>query len=184
MKNKSAGPSKSASKSEGPSGGVKRKSSGGKKGPVTAVQLKEKTRQALLKKPKKKTYSEKDLNIPTLNMITPVGVTKPKGKKKGKVFVDDKEGMNTIMSMVQAEKEGQIESKMIKARQMEEIREARKIEAEKKEEEKKAKLEGVKESLRKKRKRNPKGDEDSMKDFSSGGTKPGRGGKKKSVSFA
>lgn len=23
-------------------------------------------------------------------MITPVGVTKPKGKKKGKVFVDDK----------------------------------------------------------------------------------------------
>jgi 60S ribosomal subunit assembly/export protein LOC1 len=92
--------------------------------------------------------------------------------------------MNTIMSMVQAEKEGQIESKMIKARQMEEIREARKVEAEKKEEEKKSKLEGVKESLRKKRKRNPKGDEDSMKDFSSGGTKPGRGGKKKSVSFA
>lgn len=92
MKNKNAGPSKKsqAASSDGPSGGVKRKSSGGKKGPVTAVQLKEKTRQALLNRNKKKTYTEKELDIPTLNMITPVGVTKPKGKKKGKVFVDDK----------------------------------------------------------------------------------------------
>lgn len=93
IKNKNAGPSKKsvASSSDGPGGGgAKRKSSGGKKGPVTAVQLKEKTRQALLQKPKKKVYTEKELNIPTLNMITPVGVTKPKGKKKGKVFVDDK----------------------------------------------------------------------------------------------
>lgn len=88
------------------------------------------------------------------------------------------------MAMVQAEKEGQIESKMIKARQMEEIREARKVETEKKEQEKKSKLEGVKESLRKKRKRNAKGEEESMKDFTSGGTKPGKGAKKKSVSFA
>ncbi len=38
--------------------------------------------------------------------------------------------MNTILAIVQAEKEGQIESKMIKARQMEEIREARRVEAE------------------------------------------------------
>jgi 60S ribosomal subunit assembly/export protein LOC1 len=38
---------------------------------------------------KKKTYSDKELGIPALNMITPVGVQKPKGKKKGKVFVDD-----------------------------------------------------------------------------------------------
>lgn len=34
-------------------------------------------------------YSEKELDIPALNMITPIGVEKPKGKKKGKVFVDD-----------------------------------------------------------------------------------------------
>ena len=45
---------------------------------------------AILKKRRKKTYSEKELDIPKLNMITPVGVEKPKGKKKGKVFVDDR----------------------------------------------------------------------------------------------
>jgi len=44
----------------------------------------------ILKKRKKRVYSEKELGIPELNMITPVGVTKPKGKKKGKVFVDDR----------------------------------------------------------------------------------------------
>lgn len=36
----------------------------------------------------------------------------------------------TILAMVNAEQEGHIESKMMKARQMEEIREARKKEAE------------------------------------------------------
>lgn len=39
---------------------------------------------------KRRIYTEKELGIPTLNMITPVGVEKPKGKKKGKVFVDDR----------------------------------------------------------------------------------------------
>lgn len=38
---------------------------------------------------KKKTYTAEELGIPKLNSITPVGVVKPKGKKKGKVFVDD-----------------------------------------------------------------------------------------------
>lgn len=43
---------------------------------------------------KKKTriYTDKELGIPQLNMITPVGVDLPKGKKKGKVFVDDQVG--------------------------------------------------------------------------------------------
>jgi len=40
-------------------------------------------------KRKKRVYTEKELGIPKLNMITPVGVDLPKGKKKGKVFVDD-----------------------------------------------------------------------------------------------
>jgi len=61
--------------------------------------------------------------------------------------------MMTILAMVNADKEGQIESKMMKARQMEEIREARKVEGEKKLEERKQKLDATKEGLRKKRKR-------------------------------
>jgi 60S ribosomal subunit assembly/export protein LOC1 len=44
----------------------------------------------LNKKKKKPVYTAKELGLPELNMVTPVGVTKPKGKKKGKVFVDDR----------------------------------------------------------------------------------------------
>lgn len=183
MKNKNAGPKSSKGARDSATGGIS-KSKGKPKGPVISQQVKEKNRALLLRKPKKKTYSEEELGIPKLNMITPIGVMKPKGKKKGKVFVDDKEGLNTIMAMVQAEKEGQIESKMIKARQMEEIREARRVEAEKREAEKKSKLEDVKESLRKKRKRKSAGDaDDNIKDVASAGTKSGKG-KRKSVSFA
>ncbi|EDN04558.1 predicted protein [Histoplasma mississippiense (nom. inval.)] len=98
------------------------------------VKAKPRTAPENLKKRKKRIYTEKELDLPQLNMITPVGVTKPKGMKKGKVFVDD-----------------QIESKMMKARQMEEIREARRKEAEARQMAKKEKLEKVKDSLRKKR---------------------------------
>ncbi|KAM7187967.1 60S ribosomal subunit assembly/export protein loc-1 [Rhypophila sp. PSN 637] len=145
----------------------------------------------ILKKRKQRTYTEKELGIPEVNKITPVGVAKPKGKKKGKVFVDDRESMTTILAIVQAEKEGQIESKMIRARQMEEIREARKAEAEAKEAERKARLDETKDSLRKKRKRpntgrDKDGDGDAdVKSLASTGskaTKPKSG--KKRVSFA
>lgn len=62
-----------------------------KKGPPPATKpSNSKAIAAILKKRRKKTYSEKELDIPKLNMITPVGVEKPKGKKKGKVFVDDR----------------------------------------------------------------------------------------------
>lgn len=96
--------------------------------------------------------------------------------------------MNTILAMVQAEKEGQIESKMIKARQMEAIREARKAEAEKKESERQATLEDTKESLRKKRKRPTKGaaddeaDEKAIRRLELEGSKATKA-KKKRVSF-
>jgi 60S ribosomal subunit assembly/export protein LOC1 len=43
-----------------------------------------------VKKKRQRIYTEKELGIPALNMITPVGVERPKGKKKGKVFVDDR----------------------------------------------------------------------------------------------
>ncbi|KAI0881020.1 uncharacterized protein GGS22DRAFT_74628 [Annulohypoxylon maeteangense] len=182
--NKSGISSSKLSKGGPPDGVSKSK----RKGPVLSKQVKGKGLADLLKKKKKKVYTEKELGIPELNMVTPVGVTKPKGKKKGKVFVDDKESMNTILAMVQADKDGEIESKMIKARQMEEIREARRVEAEKKEEEKKAKLDQTKESLRRKRKRTNKPNEDDaddavIKEATTSGTRAAKP-KKKRVSFA
>ncbi|KAK2811761.1 60S ribosomal subunit assembly/export protein [Emmonsiellopsis sp. PD_5] len=128
-----------------------KKPNGPKRPPPKEVKSKPRTAPEHLKKKKKRVYTEKELDLPTLNTITPVGVTKPRGKKKGKVFVDDQESMMTILAMVNAEKEGQIESKMMKARQMEEIREARRKEAEVRQEGRKAKLEDVKDSLRRKR---------------------------------
>ena len=59
----------------------------------------------------------------------------------------------TILAIVNADKEGQIESKMVKARQLEEIREARRKEAEKREERRKGKLEEAKGDIKRKRKR-------------------------------
>ncbi|KAF2268907.1 hypothetical protein CC78DRAFT_529543 [Lojkania enalia] len=103
-------------------------------------------------KKKKRVYNETELDIPKLNGIIPAGIAKPKGQKKGKKFVDDPESMIAIMSVVNAEKEGHIESKIMRARQLEEIREAKRKEQEKKAEYRKSKFEETKESLRKKRK--------------------------------
>lgn len=75
-----------------PSGGPvvrQRKSKSGGK-PAAASQVRPQTAAALFKKRKARVYTDAELGIPKLNMITPVGVTKPKGKKKGKVFIDDK----------------------------------------------------------------------------------------------
>lgn len=96
--------------------------------------------------------------------------------------------MNTILAMVQAEKDGQIESKMMKARHMEAIREARKEEADKKQEERKAKLDETKDGLRKKRKRPSNPNEEAvnvkaMRYVEQEGTKATKA-KKKRVSFA
>ena len=52
-------------------------------------QAKSKPGQGTTLKKKKRVYSDKELDLPALNMITPAGVQKPRGKKKGKVFVDD-----------------------------------------------------------------------------------------------
>ena len=60
------------------------------KGPPPRQQ---KTKSTAPAKKKKRVYTEKELEIPKLNMITPVGVELPKGKKKGKVFVDDQVGL-------------------------------------------------------------------------------------------
>ncbi|KAI0471931.1 60S ribosomal subunit assembly/export protein loc-1 [Xylariaceae sp. FL0804] len=173
----------SKSSKSGPADGIVKPK---RKGPPQAKQVKKSTAADLLRKRRKKVYSEKELGIPQLNTVTPIGVTKPKGQKKGKVFVDDKESMNTILAMVQADKDGEIESKMMRARQMEQIREARRAESEKKDAEKKSKLDETKESLRKKRKRSKtsdgEGDVDGVREAVTAGTKASK--PKKRVSFA
>lgn len=55
---------------------------------LPSKQQKTKPAPAPVKK-KRRVYTEKELGIPKLNMITPAGVVLPKGKRKGKVFVDD-----------------------------------------------------------------------------------------------
>jgi 60S ribosomal subunit assembly/export protein LOC1 len=104
-------------------------------------------------KKKRRVYSEKELDIPALNGIIPAGIAKPKGVKKGKKFVDDPASMMAIMSVVNAEKEGHLESKIAKARQLEEIREAKRKEAEARKSDKDQAFEERKQDLKKKRKR-------------------------------
>ncbi|KAL8866149.1 MAG: hypothetical protein Q9198_009017 [Flavoplaca austrocitrina] len=139
------------------SSGVKKsKPSKGAKPPAPKQQKTRPTARPV--KPKRRIYTEKELGLPKLNSITPVGVDLPKGKKKGKIFVDDQESMMTILAIVNANKEGQIESKMMKSRQMEEIREARRKEAEARQERRSSKLEERKDSIRRKRKLRANGD--------------------------
>jgi len=52
-------------------------------------QIKSKPTSQPVQKPRQKVYTDKELDLPALNMITPAGVQKPRGKRKGKVFVDD-----------------------------------------------------------------------------------------------
>lgn len=99
------------------------------------------------KRKKKHAYTAEQLGVPALNGIIPAGVSKPKGKKKGKVFVDDPERMVMILSIVNSEAEGKVESKMMRQRQLEEVREARRLEAEKREMEKKGALVCASDSL-------------------------------------
>ncbi|CAL5868257.1 uncharacterized protein PFLUO_LOCUS2481 [Penicillium psychrofluorescens] len=174
-----------SSKSSTPSSGSRVSKSTkpkGKRPPPKEVKAKARTAPENLKKKKKRVYTEAELDLPRLNAITPVGVVKPKGKKKGKTFVDDQEGMMTILAMVNAEKEGQIESKMMKARQLEEIREAKRKEAEARLAEKKNKLDAAKDSIRNKKKRKSDGGDNSTA-VAGVAAKPSKG-KRKSVAFA
>ncbi|KAJ8118820.1 hypothetical protein OPT61_g270 [Boeremia exigua] len=137
-------------------------------------------------KKKKRVYTEAELDIPKLNSIVPAGIAKPKGQKKGKVFVDDPASMMAIMSIVNAQKEGHIESKIMRARQLEEIREAKRKEAEGRADEKKAEFEERKQNLKKKRKRNsePARTDDAEADEPKRSTKKdGKFKPKKRVSF-
>ena len=89
VKNKHAGPKRSST-----DGVSKPKPKGGK--PKPKVPGNEVTKPSTVKgrpdkvKKKRKTYTEAELGLPKLNSIVPAGgVVRPKGLKKGKVFVDD-----------------------------------------------------------------------------------------------
>ncbi|KAL2815922.1 hypothetical protein BJX63DRAFT_430519 [Aspergillus granulosus] len=184
------GPAKGKSSSKGKNNkvlGDKVNKKNVKRPPPKEMKSKARTEKSQLKKTKKREYTEAELDLPKLNMITPVGVVNPKGKKKGKTFCDDPEAMMTIFAMVNAEKEGQIESKIMKARQLEEIREAKRKEAEARQSEKKSKLEDAKESIRQKRKGKGGNSDTKPKEADKAdesGSKSKSGGKRKSVAFA
>lgn len=83
VKNKFAGPKRSEN-----DGIVKKNKKPAGKAPAKQVHASS-LKPQMDKKKKKKTYTEEELGIPKLNSIRPIEVVKPKGQKKGKVFVDD-----------------------------------------------------------------------------------------------
>lgn len=133
-------------------------------------------------KKKKRVYKESELDIPKLNGIIPAGIAKPKGQKKGKTFVDDPASMMAIMSMVNAEKDKDVESRIMRARQLEEVREAKRKEMEARAEEKASKFEETKKGLKKKRK-GRQSEPASLDDVDDDAAKKAGKGKKKRVSF-
>ncbi|KAK5118619.1 hypothetical protein LTR85_008084 [Meristemomyces frigidus] len=149
------GASKRSTKPSTSSSSLKGKKAGSAKPTSKPSQLKTKSASTSTKKkkPPHMRYTEKELKVPQLNGIRPAGVLKPPNAKKGKNFVDDKDSMNAILAMVMAEKEGNIESKMMRARQLEEVREARKLEAEKRAESKKAGFEERKQDIKEHKKK-------------------------------
>jgi 60S ribosomal subunit assembly/export protein LOC1 len=108
-----------------------------------------------LKQKRQRVYTEKELGIPTLNKsIDPEGVKKPRGKK-GKVFAD-KDAMLRILSTVAEAQDSKNASRLEKARQLEEIREAKRLEMEKREQDKEEKLNRKKSELKKRKRNNHK----------------------------
>lgn len=98
VKSKSFSKDGKSSKGSGKPGilGAHAKSKVSKK-PKAPPPKQQKTKSAAPAKKKRRLYTEKELGIQKLNMITPVGVELPKGKKR-KVFVDDQVGLQSFWS--------------------------------------------------------------------------------------
>lgn len=89
---------------------------------------------------KRRTYTEKELNVPVLNTVAQPAAVQKK-RKKGKVFVEDQSVLMGILAEVNEAKEGQIRSKLERVKDLEEVRERKRLEMEKKERSKAAVME-------------------------------------------